>query len=75
MVCWFSYTVEDRSLLHYRVTLASMRLVGEVVRGQAVPLMQRAVEVVHWNEGKSLVNATLPAMLGPSQVLVKVKAL
>ena len=45
-----------------------------MVRGQAVPLMQRAVEVVHWSGSTSLVNATLPAMLGPSQVLVKVKA-
>ena len=51
-----------------------MRLVGEVVRGQVLPLMQRAVEVVDWGGSTSLVNATLPAMLGPSQVLVKVKA-
>ena len=51
-----------------------MRLVGEVVRGQAMPLMQRAMEVVDGGGGTSLVNNTLPVMLGPSQMLVKVEA-
>ena len=60
--------------MHYRVTLVEMRLVGEVVRGQAVPMMQKAVEVVDWGGSTSLVNTSLPAMLGPSQILVKVKA-
>ena len=52
-----------------------MRLVGEGARGQqAVSALQRAVEVAMWGGGTNLVTTSVPAMVGPSQVLVKVKA-